>query len=135
MLPIIFSLKRVARVGLVNKCYWDVIEKTTMFTITKMPVRLFVCKPLLCLWFSSCYFHIYTHIYIYYIYIYIYIYANIYKFPWKRPPPKLVGNLTLYIYIYKYIYIYPQTRVSSFPRLISPARVNEQRTTGVTRVL
>ena len=39
------------------------------------------------------------------------------------------------IYIYIYIYIYPQTHVSSFPGLISVARVNEQRTTAVTRVL
>ena len=45
---------------------------------------------------------IYTYIYIYIIYI-------------------------LYIYILNilYIYIYPQTRVSSFPGLISVARVNE----------
>ena len=33
------------------------------------------------------------------------------------------------------IYIYPHTRVLSFPGLISVARVNEQRTTNVTRVL
>ena len=33
------------------------------------------------------------------------------------------------------MYIYPQTRVSSFPWLVSVARVNEQRTTGFTRVL
>ena len=32
------------------------------------------------------------------------------------------------------MYIYPHTRVSSFPGLISVARVNEQRTTDVTRV-
>ena len=37
--------------------------------------------------------------------------------------------------MYIYIYIYPQTRVSSFPGLISFAWVNEQRTTDVTRVL
>ena len=30
---------------------------------------------------------------------------------------------------------YPQTRVSSFPGLISATRVNERRTTDVTRVL
>ena len=30
----------------------------------------------------------------------------------------------VYIYIYIYIYIYPQTRVSSFPGLISVARVS-----------
>ena len=42
MLPIVFSLKRVGRVALVNKCYWDVIEKTTMFTITKMFVQVFL---------------------------------------------------------------------------------------------
>ena len=52
-----------------------------------------------------------------YIYIYIYIYINI------------------YIYIYIYIYSCSQTRASSFPGLISVARINEQRTTGVTRVL
>ena len=34
-----------------------------------------------------------------------------------------------------YIVIYPQTCVSSFPRLISVARVNEWGTTDVTRVL
>ena len=51
-------------------------------------------------------------------YIYVYIYV-----------------LYIYIYIHIYIYIYPQTRVSSFPGLISVARVNEQRTTDVTRVL
>ena len=39
------------------------------------------------------------------MYIYLYIYT--------------------YIYIYIYIYIYPNTRVSSFPGLISVARVNE----------
>ena len=48
--------------------------------------------------------------------------------------------IILYIYIscivyYIYIYIYPHTRVLSFPGLISVARVNEQRTTNVTRVL
>ena len=31
----------------------------------------------------------------------------------------------MYIYIYIYIYIYPHTRVSSFPGLISVARVNK----------
>ena len=45
----------------------------------------------------------------------------------------------MYIYIYIYmhidIYIYPHTRVSSFPGLVSVARVNELRTTDVTRVL
>ena len=39
------------------------------------------------------------------------------------------------IYIYIYIYIYPQTRVSSFPELISVAWVNEQRITDASRVL
>ena len=39
------------------------------------------------------------------------------------------------IYIYIYIYISPHTRVSSFPRLISVARVNKQRTTDVNKVL
>ena len=34
-----------------------------------------------------------------------------------------------------YVYIYPHTRVSSFPGLISVARVNKYRTTDVTRVL
>ena len=37
--------------------------------------------------------------------------------------------------MYVCMYIYPQTRASSFPGLISAARVNEQRTTDVTRVL
>ena len=39
------------------------------------------------------------------------------------------------IILYIYIYIYPQTRISSFPGLISVARLNEQSTTDVTRVL
>ena len=42
MLPIIFSLKRVSRVRLVNEFYWDVIKKTTMFTITNMFVQVFL---------------------------------------------------------------------------------------------
>ena len=42
MLPIIFSLNRVGRVGFVNKCYRDVIKKTTMFNITKMFVQAFL---------------------------------------------------------------------------------------------
>ena len=58
--------------------------------------------------------HIYVYIYnIYYIHIYIYI---------------SVTNKCIYACIYTniiYIYIYPQTRVSSFPGLISVARVNE----------
>ena len=33
-----------------------------------------------------------------------------------------------------YIHIYPHTRVSSCPGLVSVARVNEKRTTDVTRV-
>ena len=37
------------------------------------------------------------------------------------------------MYICIYISAYPQTRVSSFPELISAARVNEQRTNDVTR--
>ena len=41
----------------------------------------------------------------------------------------------IYIYIHIHIYIYPDTRVSSFQGLISVARVNEQRTNDVTRVL
>ena len=42
----------------------------------------------------------------------------------------------IYIHnIYIYIYIYTHTHVLSFPGLISVARVNEQRTTDVTRVL
>ena len=43
MLPAIFCLclKRVGRVGLVNECYWDVIKKATMFSITKMFVQVF----------------------------------------------------------------------------------------------
>ena len=41
-------------------------------------------------------------------------------------------NINIYIFI---IYIYPQTRVSSFPGLVSVARVNEERTTDNTRVL
>ena len=44
-------------------------------------------------------------------------------------------NIIRYLlYIYIIIY-YPHTRVSSFPGLISVARVNEWRTTDVTRVL
>ena len=42
MLAIIFSLKRVGRVGPVNKCYWDVIKKTSMFTITNMFLHVFL---------------------------------------------------------------------------------------------
>ena len=41
----------------------------------------------------------------------------------------------IYIYVCKYIYMYPQTWISSFPGLISVARVNEQRTTDITIVL
>ena len=41
-------------------------------------------------------------------------------------------NINIYIFI---IYIYPQTRVSSFPGLVSVARVNEERTNDNTRVL
>ena len=36
--------------------------------------------------------------------------------------------------MYISIYLYPPTRVSSCPGLISVARVNEKRTTDVTRV-
>ena len=39
------------------------------------------------------------------------------------------------MYIFIYIYIYPHTRVSSYPGLISVARVNEWRTNDITRVL
>ena len=42
MLTIIFSLKKIGRVGLVNKCYWEVINKATFFTITKMFVQMFL---------------------------------------------------------------------------------------------
>ena len=42
MLPIILSLKMVGRIGYVNKCYWDVFEKTIVFSITKMFVQLFL---------------------------------------------------------------------------------------------
>ena len=35
-------LKRVGRVSLVNKCYWDVIKKTTMSTIAKMFLQVFL---------------------------------------------------------------------------------------------
>ena len=55
---------------------------------------------------------------VYYIYIsyiiyvlYIYLYMHIY--------------MHVYIYIYVYIYIHQQTRVSSFPGLISVARFNK----------
>ena len=34
-------------------------------------------------------------------------------------------NIYIYIYIYIYTHIYPQTGVSSFPGLVSVARVNE----------
>ena len=53
--------------------------------------------------------------------VYIYICINIYIY--------------IYIYIYICIYIYPQARVSSFVGLISVVRVNEERTTDVTRVV
>ena len=43
--------------------------------------------------------------------------------------------MCLHICIYIYIYILPHTRVSSCPGLINVARVNEQRTTDVIRVL
>ena len=70
------------------------------------------------------YIYIYIHTYIYIIYIlYIFIYLYIYIY------------MYIHIYIYIYIYIYPQTRVLSFPGLISVARVNEQRTSDVTGVL
>ena len=62
-----------------------------------------------------CYIYIYIHVLYIYTFIYIYIY--------------------IYTRIYIYIYIYPYTRVSSFPVLISVARVNEYRTTDFTRVL
>ena len=42
MLPIFFSLKKIGRAGLVNKCYWEVINKATFFTITKMFVQMFL---------------------------------------------------------------------------------------------
>ena len=32
----------VGRVGLANKCYWDVITKTSMFTITKTFLQVFL---------------------------------------------------------------------------------------------
>ena len=41
----------------------------------------------------------------------------------------------IYIYIYTRLYICIYIRVSSFPGIISVARVNEQRTADVTRVL
>ena len=47
--------------------------------------------------------------------------------------------IQFFIWAWSYIvylcYIYPQTRVSSFPGLISVVRVNKYRTTDVTRVL
>ena len=42
MLPTIFSLEKIGRVGLVNKCYWEVINRATFFTITKMFVHMFL---------------------------------------------------------------------------------------------
>ena len=48
---------------------------------------------------------------------------------------RAITTLYIYIYIYIYLYTYPQTRVSSCPRLISVAQVNEYRTTDVSRVL
>ena len=63
----------------------------------------------------SLYIYIYRVLYIYILYyigiIYIFIYACIYA--------------CIYIYIYVYIYIHQQTRVSSFPGLISVARFNK----------
>ena len=44
-------------------------------------------------------------------------------------------SVYIYICINIYIYIYPQARVSSFAGLISVVRVNEERTTDVTRVV
>ena len=63
--------------------------------------------------------------YIYISILYIYTYAHIHTYI----------HTYIYIYIYIYIHIYPDTRISSFPGLISVARVNEYRTTDVTRVL
>ena len=60
--------------------------------------------------------YIYKHIYVY-IYNIYYIHIYIYQLP---------INVYMHVYIQiLYIYIYPQTRVSSFPGLISVARVNE----------
>ena len=65
------------------------------------------------------YIYIYVTLYIYIFYIYIYLLLYIYI--------SLLYIHTAYIYIYIYI--------SSFPGLISVARVNEQRKTDATRVL
>ena len=92
------------------------------------------------------YIYIYVYIYIIYIYdiyIYIYIISLYILYIWHT---YINIHITWHIYIYNiyiiyiyiiyiYIYIYPHTRVSSFPGLINVARVNEKRTTDVTRVL
>ena len=70
-------------------------------------------------WYIYIYIYVTLYIYIYIFYIYIYLLLYIYIF----------YIYILHIYIYIYIYI------SSFPGLISVARVNEQRKTDATRVL
>ena len=74
-------------------------------------------------WYIYIYIYICYIIYIYFLYIYIYLLLYIYI--------SLLYIHTAYIYIYVYIYIY----ISSFPGLISVARVNEQRKADATRVL
>ena len=74
------------------------------------------------------------HIYNVYIFIYIYIYIHVYMH--RRKLPKWLRNICKKKNVFFIIlennrtllrgrYIHPQTRVSSFPGLISVARVNE----------
>ena len=53
---------------------------------------------------------------------------------WRRLCACILWGNVLRSVIKKHVFR-PHTRVSSFPRLISVAQVNEQRTTNVTRVL
>ena len=67
--------------------------------------------------------YMYVCIYVYmYIYIYIHICMNMYICICIYI---CVYIYLIYIYIYIYTYLYPHKRVSSFPGLISVARVNE----------
>ena len=82
------------------------------------------------------YMHVYIynmHIYNIYIFIYIYIYIHVYMH--RRKLPKWLRNICKKNVFFIILennrtllrgrYIHPQTRVSSFPGLISVARANE----------
>ena len=82
------------------------------------------------------YMHVYIYIiciYIMYIYLSIYIYIHVYMH--RRKLPKWLRNICKKNVFFIILennrtllrgrYIHPQTRVSSFPGLISVARVNE----------